>query len=165
MDNSFDTISDDVLDEIYLANKRIGEDMPLFTTSEDTFFTLDRDVTLVRPNDKNNTTFRMFTYEKRYWYEPSTEVEVNPNTTEITFSSVYEGVKTKRFQATFDSIERNWDVRSYMHGERVLSNLNNSLNEVLTIPYFAKEEYKGFLRIIEAAKKLSEKKKAKGLAK
>lgn len=148
--------SDDLLDEVYLARKRIKENDFILTNSTDTFYFVDSDVVISIPNDPDNSSFKLIKYpSERHPEVPLLEVCVDPNTTRISFNSCTNNGTITRFQAEFDHLEKNWDVRSFVDGNSKVSTLYYSLRDLESLEQFGMDEKLGFLSIIEGAKKLN----------
>ena len=167
MGNNDFIINDDLLDEVYLAKKRLGDTKKMFDTNHESFYKLDDHIILCTPLDESDLTFRMINTTYRTLnsdYEPMLEIYVDPSGTTIDFVSTSLGKSTTRFMATFDHLEKNWDVRSYMNGFNKLSTLKDSLSELLTLPHYSQEEYKGFVALLEHAKLLGLKERERKLS-
>ena len=157
-------INDDLLDEVYLAKKRLGDRKPFFDTNSESYYQLDDHIMLCTPLDPNDLTFRMFNTTYRTTnIEPLLEIYVDPVKTSIEFVSTSIDKSKTRIMVTFDHLEKNWDVRSYINGMNKVSTLKDSLNELWTLPVYQEEEYTGFIALIEAAKKLNKKERVKQL--
>ena len=164
MSNEELIINDDLLDEVYLAKKRLGDRKPLFNTSSESYYQLDDHIILCTPLDPNNSSFRMFNGKYRKTnLEPLLEIFVDPVKTSIEFVSTLNNRSKTRIMVTFDHLEKNWDVRSYINGENKVSTLKNSLEELWTLPVYQEEEYTGFIRLLEVAKQLNKRKNVKQL--
>ena len=164
MSNFKEEINEDLLNDIYLAKKRVDSDKPFFKTLTDKYYLLDSDVVLCSPVDENDLSFSIFDMNyKQSGYEPLLEIHVDPTTTEITFVSTKDSKSDIRIKATFDNVDNNWDVRSYVSGDNTLSTLNDSIMKLCTIPYYGMEEYDGFIRLIYATQNLGKKNKIRNL--
>ncbi len=157
-------ITDDLLDGVYLAKKRVDNRKKIFDTNHERYYRLEKNIILCTPLDVDNLSFRMFNMDYRILnsdVEPLLEIYVDPVSTNIEFVSTSQGKSKTRFMATFDHLEKNWDVRSYINGERKVSTLKNSLEELLTLPYYGQEEYEGFVKLLDIAQNMQKKESRK----
>ena len=147
-------LKDDFLDEIYLIKKHVNGLDELYRTDKEIFYILENEVILKYPLDEHDTTFKVVNLEySDYPDKMITEIFVNPNTTDIIFSTYKNYEKKLRFKADFDHEERMWDVRSYINIPNNPSYLQDSLDEVLTLDNGEKEQT-SFLNMINTIRKV-----------
>ena len=158
-------LNNDVLGEIYLAKKHVEGLEELFRTEKDIYYLLEKEVILCYPKNEKDTSFKISNLEfKESPSDPTLEILVIPETTELYFLSTNVKESKIRFKASFDKYSKDWDVRSYMNGKNVPSYLQDSLDELLTIPN-GEIEKEGFSNMIESVRKVFKKSREKKLKK
>ena len=145
---------DDLLDEIYLSKKHIGEMTYLFKTEDSEYYSINKDILMCVPINKEDPSFRIINYEfKDAPSDPSSEIIVSPLDAEISFITSIKDKKDIRFKASFDHYSKEWDVRSNIETFNKPSNLNESLLELNKL----KEgviEFRLFTRMIDTISNL-----------
>ena len=159
-------LNDDVLSEVYLAKKKIDHNTLAFKTGTEEYYLIDKNIVLEYPKDTSDLTFSIFNLTYKVSPKaPFQEIYVNPNVPEIDFYAINDGNRELRFYATFDNIDKSWDVRSNMTVKNKATSLNKALEELIIKYPNGVEESESFIEMINSTRKLFNQSEEKKLEK
>lgn len=120
-----------IISNIYQADKTVSKDYPINKTEKYNDYLIGQTTFIRIPNNKMEKKYFILSPQSVESREKSLEViEVNQNNSLISFYIKKEDSKLLLGTISFDSITKNWDVRSNFEGANIPTSLEELLKEI-----------------------------------